>query len=541
MLLTASLVLLAATQSPAPKAETFEMTVGGTPFGTEEFHRTEGPDGVVLTGKVLLKIPGAGDAALSQDLKLARDGHPLSYSLDIDAPGQQVVLRATPTASGYLLSVTPKGAAEPANSADVAGKSPVFLLDNAFASHLDVFTRSLVGLGAGEERSLTALVPQVLKAIPGSVKRGADGKASQDGATVATRSYRLVVANVATELIVRADDGALLQAEVPVQRAILKRPGFEPAAVAPAVGSRDPGTDGRERAVVVNGPAGQLPAILLLPKSDTPVPAVVFLSGSGPNDKDETIGPNKPFADIAKGLGDRGIGSLRFDKRTLAIKDKSQFADVQLKDEYYDDAAAALALLGAYPGIDPARIFVLGHSEGAMVAPIVAAAFPGARGIVMMAPGVRPLDVMLIDQMEFGAKLTGRSAAEIAAQTQELTEAFAVIRDPGKKDTPPFMGAPASYWREVIALDVPQLVRESKLPILVLQGDEDIQARKTADFELLKTRAGTSGGRVTYRSFAGLNHLFMKVERESTGAEYGIPGHVDPSVITVIADWIVLR
>lgn len=214
---------------------------------------------------------------------------------------------------------------------------------------------------------------------------------------------------------------------------------------------------------------------------------------------------------------------------------------MQLKDEYYDDAAAALALLGAYPGIDPARIFVLGHSEGAMVAPIVAAAFPGARGIVMMAPGVRPLDVMLIDQMEFGAKLTGRSAAEIAAQTQELTEAFAVIRDPGKKDTPPFMGAPASYWREVIALDVPQLVRESKLPILVLQGDEDIQARKTADFELLKTRAGTSGGRVTYRSFAGLNHLFMKVERESTGAEYGIPGHVDPSVITVIADWIVLR
>lgn len=57
-----------------------------------------------------------------------------------------------------------------------------------------------------------------------------------------------------------------------------------------------------------------MPATLLLPKSDTPVPAVVFLSGSGPNDKDESIGPNKPFADLAKGLGDRGIGSLRFDK-----------------------------------------------------------------------------------------------------------------------------------------------------------------------------------------------------------------------------------
>jgi len=541
MLLTTSLLLLAVTQSPAPPAETFEMTVGGTRFGTEEFRRTEGPDGVVLTGKVSLKIPEAGDAVLSQDLELARDGHPVSYSLDIDAPGQQVVLRAIPTASGYALSFTPKGAAEPVKTAEVVGKTPVFLLDNAFASHLDALTRSLLGLGAGEERALTALVPQVLQAIPASVKREADGKASQGGATVTTRSYRLVVANVATELIVRADDGALLQAEVPVQRAILKRKGFEPAAVAPAAGPSGPGADRRETAVSVKGPAASLPATLLLPKADVPVPAVVFLSGSGPNDKDETIGPNKPFADIAKGLGDRGIASLRFDKRTLAIKDESKFADVQLKDEYYDDAAAALALLAATTGIDPARIFVLGHSEGAMVAPKVAAAFPRTRGIVMMAPGVRPIDVMLIDQMEFGAKLTGRSADEIAEQTKELTAAFAMIRDPKKKDTPPFMGAPASYWREVIALDVPQMVRDSKLPILVLQGDEDIQARKVADFDLLKTRAGTSDGRVTYRSFAGLNHLFMKVERESTGAEYGILGHVAPEVITVIADWILLH
>ena len=541
MLLTASLLLVAVAKSPSAPAEIFEMTVGGSPFATEEFRRAEGPDGIVLTGKVSLKIPGAGDAVLSQDLKLARDGHPLSYALDIDAPGQQLVLQALQTASGYALSVTPKGAKEPAKTAEVSGQAPMFVLDNAFASHLDAFTRSLVLLGAGQERALTALVPQVLQAIPASVKRGADGKGSQGGLPVATRSYRLVVANVATELIVRADDGALLRAEVPVQQAILKRPGFELAAVAHTAGALGSGADPREKALEVKGSAGHLPAVLLLPKSDTPVPAVVFLSGSGPNDKDETIGPNKPFADLARGLGDRGIATLRFDKRTFAIKDKSQFAGVQLKDEYYDDAAVALALLGAHPGIDPARIFVLGHSEGAMVAPVVASAFPGTRGIVMMAPGVRPIDVMLIDQMEFGARLTGRDADEIAEQTKRLTETFAAIRDPEKKDTPPFMGAPAAYWREVIALDVPQRVRDSKLPILVLQGDEDIQARKVADFELLRTRAGTSDGRVTYRSFAGLNHLFMKVERESTGAEYGIPGHVDPSVIAAIADWILLR
>jgi pimeloyl-ACP methyl ester carboxylesterase len=531
---------MAAVAAPAKPAEVFDMTLAGTPYGTEEFQRVAGPDGAVLSGKVVLHVEGTQDAVLSQESKLAPDGHPVSYALDIEAPGQQFVLRALPTEAGYTVSISAKGATEPLKSADVAGKTPVFLLDNNFASHLDTLTRSLSSLGAAEERALTALVPQVLQAIPATVRRGVDGKFVQGETPVATRSYRLVVANVATELIARADDGALLRAEVPMQRAVLKRRGFEPAAASVAI-QKPPTTDGREKAIEVKGPAGSLPGIVLVPKSETPVPAVVFLSGSGPNDKDETIGPNKPFADLARGLGDRGIASMRIDKRFHAIKDKAKIADVTLKDEYYDDAAVALALLAAHPGIDPARIFVLGHSEGAMIAPKVAAAFPATRGIVMMAPGVRPIDVMLIDQMEFGAKLTGRSADEVAEQTMELTATFAAIRDPSKKDTPPFMGAPASYWREVIALDVPKMVRESKLPILVLQGDQDIQVRKGADFELLRSRAGDDSGRVTYRSFTGLNHLFMKVERESTGAEYGIPGHVDPAVISVIADWILLR
>ena len=154
---------------------------------------------------------------------------------------------------------------------------------------------------------------------------------------------------------------------------------------------------------------------------------------------------------------------------------------------------------------------------------------------------VRPVDAMVIDQMANGARLTGLGSDETAEQTAMLKETFAAIRDPKRKDTPPFMGASAAYWRDLLSLDVPKLVRESKLPILVLQGDQDIQVRKDADFELLRTRAGDSGGRVTYLSFAGLNHLFMKVDHESTGAEYGILGHVDPAVISAIADWILLR
>ena len=536
-----AILLLAAPAVVAPPAETFEITIAGAAYATEEFRRTSGAQGVSLTGKVALEIPGAGAAVLNQQTLLGPDGHPLSYSLDVDAPGQKLVISALPSSTGYTVAVTPKGASEPAQSRDLAAPSPAFLLDNNFASHLDALTRALTDLGKGGERTITALVPQVLQAIPASVKRGPDGKGSLNGAAVATRSYRLVLANVGTDLIAREGDGALMRAEVSMQRAVLNRRRFEPVAgtqgAVPAGSAGDP----RERAIEVKGPAGALPATLLIPKAEGAIPAVVFLAGSGPNDKDETIGPNKPFADLARGLGDRGIASLRIDKRTFAIKDKSVVSTMRLADEYDDDAKAAIAVLAATAGIDPARVFVLGHSEGAMVAPRVAAASPATRGVVMMAPGVRPIDAMIIDQIESGARLIGRSAEDIAEQTSQLKETFAAIRDPKRTDTPPFMGASAAYWRELIALDVPKLVRESKLPILVLQGDEDIQVRKDADFELLRTQVGDTKGRVTYRSFAGLNHLFMKVERRSTGAEYGFPGHVEPAVISAIADWVLLR
>jgi alpha-beta hydrolase superfamily lysophospholipase len=541
MLCAASLLLLTVAGSPAPAPDAFDMTIGGESYGVEEFRRTESPDGVAISGKLSLTLPGGGAGVLAQEARIARDGYPVSYTLDIDIPGQQLVLAAHRTDTGYSMTITPKGATEPAKSRDTAAKNAVFLVDNNLASHLDALTRGLRDLGVGEERTILALVPQVFQAFPAGIKRGPDGKATQGGVPVATRSYSVVMASTVTELVARAEDGALLQASVPVQRAILKRRGVELDAAAPVAAAGEFPPDPRERAIEVKAPAGPLAATLLVPKSERPVPAVVFLSGSGPNDKDETIGPNKPFTDIARGLADRGVASLRFDKRTFAIKDKGKLADVRLKDEYDDDAKVAIGLAGATAGIDPKRIFVLGHSEGAMVAPRVAAASPATRGVVMMAPGVRPVDAMIIDQMATGAKLTGLGSDETAEQTAMLKETFAAIRDPKRKDTPAFMGASAAYWRDLLSLDVPKMVRESKLPILVLQGDQDIQVRKDADFELLRTRAGDSGGRVTYLSFAGLNHLFMKVDHESTGAEYGIPGHVDPAVISAIADWILLR
>ncbi|HEX4825008.1 MAG TPA: alpha/beta fold hydrolase [Candidatus Polarisedimenticolaceae bacterium] len=528
----------AATPAPAkpaaPAPEVFELLMKGTAIGTEEARRVAGGEQQTLTSTLTVTPPGGGEGKLTQSALLAKDGRLKSYELSLDAQGQQLVFKAAPAGDKFTLSVTPLGAAEPAKSETIDAKGPTYLLDNNFGSHLDVLTRSLEGLGADQEKAITAVVPQALQAFPATVHRGPDGSGKLAGKTVATRSYALTIANVREELIARASDGALLQATVAIQNFVLRRKGYEPAAAAAAATARPAG----ETETTVKSAAGALPAVLTVPKSEKPVAGIVFLSGSGAHDGDETIGPNKPFQDIARGLASRGIASLRFDKRTFAVRDPAKLGTIQLKEEYYDDAQVALAQLRATPGVDPKRVFVLGHSEGASVAPHVAAIDPAVRGVVMLAPAVRPIDELVIDQTRYGAKLTGRTDEEIDATVADLRERFTAIRDASKTDTPAFMGAPPAYWREVMALDVPAMVQSVKVPVLVLQGDADIQVRKDLDFGALQQKVGTDGGRVTYRSFPGLNHLFMKVQKESTGAEYGIPGNVDPAVIQAIADWV---
>ena len=195
MLCAASLLLLAVAGSPAPTPvpapapDTFDMTIGDQSFRVEEFRRSESPDGVTISGKLSLTFPGGGTGALTQEARLAKDGHPVSYTLDIDVPGQQLVLAARRTDAGYSMTITPKGATEPEKSRDTAAKEDVFLLDNNLASHLDALTRGLRDLGVGEERTILALVPQVFQAFPAGVRRGRDGQALSGGAPVATRSY----------------------------------------------------------------------------------------------------------------------------------------------------------------------------------------------------------------------------------------------------------------------------------------------------------------------------------------------------------------
>jgi len=518
-----------AQQPPAP-TDVYEIYSGDKLVGTETASRPVA--GGPLESRTEVSVGGATLTFVQKGMLDATGRRLSDYRCDIESPRGPARMRAILGEGGWTLDASWPSAQPAVTKSFPAGASTI-VLDNNLASHLDLLCRDLVASGS-ETASYTALVPQVLASVPLQAKRGEEGRGTLDGKPVESVRYRLDAGNVLIELRCGRGDGALLDATVPIQSARYVRKGFGSASASPSPAP----SDARERSAVVKGPAGDLAAVLTVPPSEKPVPGVLMLSGSGPNDRDETIGPNKPFRDLARGLADRGVATLRFDKRTVTLKDASKASTI--RDEYVVDALEALKLLRATPGVDPTRIFVLGHSLGTLAAPLVAKEAGGTRGLLLLAGPARPPDALLHDQLVFQMKLAGQDAATIEAETGKIAKAFERLRrDPS--DTTATFGAPAAYWRDVLKLDLASLVAESKLPALVLQGEKDVQVSKTLDFDVLRARLGDGDGRFSYRTFPALNHLFMPVEGEGTGKEYGIAGHVDPAVSRAIADWILAR
>jgi dienelactone hydrolase len=297
-----------------------------------------------------------------------------------------------------------------------------------------------------------------------------------------------------------------------------------------------------EKEVTVGSGEWALPGTLTLPKGSAPFPAVVLIHGSGPQDRDETIGPNKPFRDLAWGLASRGIAVLRFDKRTLvhrqkllAIKDS-----ITVKEEVIDDALAAVSLLRSSPEINPKKIFLLGHSLGGMLTPRIGKLDSKISGFIIMAGTTRPLEDVILEQSNYIFSLDGQISDDEKKQLEELKAQIAKVKDPNlsKSDSSATLplGLPASYWLDLRGYNPAETAKELKQPMLILQGGRDYQVT-TVDFDNWK-KALSSRKNVTFKFYEKLNHLFSEGEGKITPAEYLNPGHVAEAVINDIAQWI---
>lgn len=301
---------------------------------------------------------------------------------------------------------------------------------------------------------------------------------------------------------------------------------------------------GEEEVLLGSGPRS-VPGTLTLPRRPGRHPGILLLAGSGPADRDATLGKTKAFRDLAWGLATAGIAVLRFDKVTFAhpteVKGDATFT---VADEYLPAARAGLALLRARPEVDGDRLFVLGHSLGGTVAPRVAAAVPGLAGVVILAGGTQFLPLAAVRQVRYLASLNPQTAAGqqavIDALTKQAERADSPDLDAGTPATELPFGVPAAYWRDLRAHDPVATAAALRLPMLILQGGRDYQV--TIDDDLVHWRAGLAGARdVTIAVHDASNHLFMAGGGPSAPAEHEAPVHVEAAVVAQIATWVLQR
>jgi uncharacterized protein len=288
-------------------------------------------------------------------------------------------------------------------------------------------------------------------------------------------------------------------------------------------------------------PAGPLHGALTLPAGHGPFPAVVLVAGSGAQDMDETLGPNKPFRDIANALAREGVASLRYDKRPYDYpKSWSDKSGPVIDAEVTEDAVTAARLLARQKPVDPQRVFVLGHSLGAMMAPRVGQRDPQLAGLVLMASSARRiLDVMEQQTREQTLK-AGGSAADAAQAVQPIAKEKKLLAAASPGQVAPqgdFEGQPQGYWVSWSRVDPVADAKALSMPMLIVQGGSDFQVSPTRDFARWKqVLAGRP--QVAFHLYPGLSHLFMPAGKTGTLVDYGTPGHVDAQVLGDIAAWI---
>jgi uncharacterized protein len=298
----------------------------------------------------------------------------------------------------------------------------------------------------------------------------------------------------------------------------------------------------RIRQIQIGVGAPPLRGTLTLPAGKGRFPAAVLVGGSGPGDQDETVGPNKPFRDIALGLAARGIATIRYDKRTRDYPRGINPTTATPTQEYVPDALAAIHLLQHQPAVNAHRIFVLGHSQGGTYAPLIAKRAPTVTGVILLAAGAEPLGAAILRQTRYLATLPGTIGAKAKAELPYLTRQVAEIDNPANlanesPDTVLLGGTRPAYYLSALHYHEVATARTIPQPLLLLQGDRDYQATVTNDLDVwLKGLKGRKD--VTAVRFPNANHLFLNGTGPPTPLEYNKPGHVDPKVISTIAGWI---
>lgn len=302
----------------------------------------------------------------------------------------------------------------------------------------------------------------------------------------------------------------------------------------------------KENIIVGEGTKYPLKGMLTLPENASgPVPAVVFVHGSGSSNMDEKVGKLTPFKDLAEGLAQLGIASVRYDKRSFAhpfniLREKI----ITVKEETIEDAIRATELLKRDSRIDKDNIFIAGHSMGGMLAPRIDAEGGNYKGLILMAGSPRRLEEIMLDQNE-AVMRSGKGMLQWFVKTQvakisAMFEGMYELSDEEAKEKKVGNGTTLYYFKEMGEHQSSNYLVKLEKPILIMQGEKDFQATLENDFAAYKELLNDKKN-VSFRVYENLNHLFvpsvygniMKAMKE-----YKVEQHIGKNVIKDLADWI---
>ena len=366
--------------------------------------------------------------------------------------------------------------------------------------------------------------------------RGEAEVSEKDGLTVAAVEARFTNSNLRIQ-IAYDDDGRIAGMQM------------QPVASQTVADAEETGAWTELELTVQADPAYPLGATLCLPEGGDGAlpPVVVLVQGSGSSDRNETVLQNAPFRDIAHGLAELGVATLRYDKRTWVYPECAGDSgmDIDIRGEMLDDVNAAIDLMRADARVDGRRIFVLGHSLGGMMLPAIAAENPDLAGGISMAGTLRRLWEVMYDQNQESiaayvvVELPEAQRAQLDAQIAQIEADMEVLR--GGIDALPedqaLMGVPVRYWKSLEEYAGEHFIDAIDLPLLILQGDADFQVYADVDYPLWQ-QALEGRENVAFHLYEGLNHLMMPTQGLRDTTEYITPAHVREDVIHDIAAFV---